>query len=208
MNSLLPDISAGILANTMYTIELSVTWHLCRYTGQLLAQDVVVGVEEGQLIHHGLFGDKVEDLRKFPVLNNRHTPDGVLPLDPVHDHHFIAVRAAADPAQAAEFERARHAVEAFSQTVEAADWPQARNHKANLKMSKPFRWMPGCSLRLWDWLSVCVCVCVCVCVWVLSIRQSTTYSCHTPLKKIKWGIFLGFLFTVNRGSEYKEVPIR
>lgn len=95
----------------------------CRDTSHLFTQDVVIGVEEGQLIHHGLFRNKVENLCNFTVFNYRHAPDRVLPLDPVQDHHVVAVAGAADPAQAAEVEKARHAhaVQVFSQTVQAAD---------------------------------------------------------------------------------------
>lgn len=82
--------------------ELFYTGHVCRYAGQLLTQDVVVGVDERQLLHHGLFGDEVEDLRDFAVFKYRHASHRVLPLDPVHDHHFVAVAGAADPAQAVE----------------------------------------------------------------------------------------------------------
>lgn len=49
----------------------------------------------------------------------------------------------------------------------------------------------GCSWRLCDWLSVCVCE---------TIRQSKANSYRTPLKKIRWGIFLGFIFMANRGA--------
>lgn len=80
------------------------TRHLCRYAGQLLAQDVVVGVEERQLLHHGLFRNEVENLCDLPIFNNRHASDGVFPLDPVQNDNVIA--GAADPAEAAEVEEA------------------------------------------------------------------------------------------------------
>lgn len=110
------------------------TGHLRRYPVQLLTQDVVVGVDEGQLLHHGLFRDEVENLCDFPVLDDGHAPDRVLPLDPVQNHHFVAVAGAADPPQAAEVEQARHARSAGrlrAARVQAADGRQLRNHKAD-----------------------------------------------------------------------------
>lgn len=184
------------MTSTRYRSKLFITWHLCRDTGQLLTQDVVVGVEKRQLLHHGLFRNKVEDLCKFSIFNNWHAPDRVLPLDPVQNHHFIAVTGAADLSQAVEIEKAWHAhvVKAFSQTVQAADRPQVRNHEA---ISNVECQVLSCSLTLL-WLTQRVCV--------LSIRQAKTYSDCTPLKKIKEGIFLGFIFTVNSlKSEVKEI---
>lgn len=133
---------------------LVLTWHLCWDAGQLLAQNIVVGVEEGQLLHHGLFRDEVENLCDFTVLNYGHASDGVLPLDAVQNHHVVA--GAADPAESAEVEEAWHAdvVEAFGPTAQAAGRVQVGNHKDVKALC------PNCSLT--ESAQGCVCVHVCL----------------------------------------------
>lgn len=133
---------------------LLITWHLCWYAGQLLTQNVVIGVEEWQLLHHGLLRNEVENLCNFPVLYYWHAPDGVLPLDTVQNHHVVA--GAADPAERVEVQEAWHAdvLEAFSPTAQAAGRVQVRNHKDVKALC------PTCSLQLNQCLGVRVCVCV------------------------------------------------
>lgn len=85
-------------------LKLFLTRHLCRNTGQLLTEDVIVWVDEGQLLHHVPLWDEVENLCQLPVLDDGHAPHRVLPLHSVQDDHVAALAGATDPAQAVEVE--------------------------------------------------------------------------------------------------------
>lgn len=159
------------------------TWHLCWDAGQLLTQNVVVGVEEGQLIHHGLFRNEVENLCDFPILNYWHASDRVLPLDAVHNY---VVAGAADPAERTEVEEAWHAdvVEAFSPTAQAAGRVQVRNHKDVKALC------PDCSLWLSQRTGLCVWVWVCVCLRQAGKGLTLTTG---PLRRLSKYIFRVYL---------------
>ncbi|TNN38432.1 hypothetical protein EYF80_051408 [Liparis tanakae] len=149
---------------------------------KLSPMHVVVGVEEGQLLHHGLFGDEVEDLRDLPVFDDGHAAHGVLPLDAVQDHHVAAVAGAAQPAQAAEREEARHGCR---RTASEEPWSGEPGRCSPLvRVLSP--------LRPTDWAS-----------------ESPTGRHGSPLapKEITCGIFLGFIFVENRGPELREVSL-
>ena len=77
------------------------------YIDRLLAQVVIVGVEEGELLQNGLFGDEVEHLRHMAVLDDGHTLDGAAALD-VPVLHALAAARAAQLAQAVESRQGRH----------------------------------------------------------------------------------------------------
>ena len=81
---------------------------LKRHAGHLLTEDVVVGVEEGQLLHHGLLGDEVEHLRDLAVLDDGHAAHRVLPLHPVQYQGVVGAAGAADAPQGAEAGQGGH----------------------------------------------------------------------------------------------------
>ena len=106
--------------------------HLQRHAGHLLTEDVVVGVEEGQLLHHGLLGDEVEHLCDLAILDDGHAAHRVLPLDAVQHQRVVSVAGATDAAQAAEAGEGGHgrrATEPRGPTSRGAEGLLRRDHK-------------------------------------------------------------------------------
>lgn len=93
-----------LLKPSRNTLTRSHGWWWCH----LLQDHILAGVQEGQLFHHGLFGDEVEHLGYVPVLDNGHTPHRALVSGPVLDDGVVTAAGATQLSQAVKVGQVGH----------------------------------------------------------------------------------------------------